>query len=244
MPNIRIFGCSFTQGIENLDRYGSNWVHRFIDKLNNNKTEIYSYAQAGTGVMWHSYIFSQVKKTYPDDIYICQITNHGRYAWWKEPENYLEEYKDYDIFYNNLFYKTINLRKNLHETLLNSNNVKMFNYGVVFHQHDNTHLKSDDLEFAKNYYQRSNELNNWAIGARYLIDNCDLAYFHHECTMNDYKTIFGNNVYIPTSIETQMGSDKFKSHIIDDGDHFNDEGNKKVAQFVYDNIKDKIKDKL
>ena len=93
--NIRIFGCSFTQGIENLERFGSNWVH-FLKRRVGDKVIIYNYSQAGTGASWHSFLLSQIKLKYPNDIYIIQLTTPGRYAWWPNEtiqtnENFEEE---------------------------------------------------------------------------------------------------------------------------------------------------------
>lgn len=239
MTALRIFGCSFTQGIESLS-YGSNWVHYLREKIDDD-IEIYSYAQAGTGSPFHSYLFSQVKKNFPNDIYIAQLTNPGRYVWWKEnKKDTFAEYKDYDAFYNNVFKETISHKKNLYETLTDSTRVHLFNYGIVYVQYKNSLITTSDIQFAEAYYDRSNENNTWAISSKYLVDNSDFSYFHHKVTMNEYETIFGNNVHIPTSIETQMGSDKFKSHIIDAGDHFDAQGNQFVANYVYDIIKDRL----
>jgi hypothetical protein len=233
MRNIRILGCSFTQGIENLERHGSNWVHYFRD-LVDTKYTIYNYSQAGTGVMWHSYILNKLKKKYPDDIYICQITNPGRYAWWPE-------HMDINNFEMICFDREISFADGLKEYLINHEKVTFFNFGVVYNRKpEDQRLKDSDLQFARDYYDRTNTTHHWAINVNYMINNSDYSFFHLQGTKEKYLNYISSE-HIIFSSEEMIGSEIFKKEIIDGGKHLSNNGNKMVAEHVYKNIKGKLK---
>lgn len=245
MPNIRIFGCSFTQGIENLDRYGSNWVHYFRDIVGN-EYHIYNYSQAGSGVNFHSYLLSQYKAKYPNDVYICQLTTPGRWNWWSKNIITDKIESTDDINYHNPDFQNVifshvatEYHSNLTEFFRDVSRIKQFNYGAIFSNEQPKTVPLNDIAFAKEFYRRSDDIQEWATHVYYLISNSDFSYFHLDEDKETYKNRMGLKS-VPMSIQTELGRNLFNDFIIDEGNHLNDLGNKKVAEFVYDNIKEKL----
>lgn len=234
MTSIRIIGCSHTQGIEHLERYGSNWVHYYRDKVDPS-IPIYNYAQGGTSVVWHSFILSMLKNKYPNDIYITQLTTPGRYSWWDE-----------NINQDNLVdkcYSSVQLRENLVEYMIRPQEpptVHWFNSGVVYSENpDEQQLSSSDLEFAKAYYDRDNPIHKWTMYVHYLESNSDYCFFHEDSKPIAYKNRVATNKEFDTS-EQYIGK-SFAEHFIDGGKHLSDYGNERVSDMVYQKTLEMLK---
>jgi len=208
---IAVFGCSWTQGLWN-NEYDS-WVKEFA--MLNNDCEIYNFALAGSSLSYAAHLLEQIYDSeIKFDLTIFQATSPGRFTWWNKHDIFDCLKQDADNLYS-IDDKKISMV------------VEKINYGTVFSQ---GHLKKVDKKFGLAYYSRLNsELS--VLEYRALLEFVDRRVnilFAHRSLKN-----YGLN-YL--SVYDQLGKNEFQKFVIDEGEHFSNEGNRWQAHWILNQL--------
>lgn len=210
--NIAVFGCSWTQGLKDKDF--DNWVFRLSKCFPQHN--FYNFAAGGTSIVYHTHLLEQILKSTKFDYKIFQVTSPGRFTWW-QPHNALDliEQKTDNYYCLQEDYGRFVDRINT-GTILSKKFVKLdrkkHNFGV---------------EYYKRLTDEQIRLDNIAY-VSYIKDKVDFHFYHRKS--------YEKNSF---SILTELGDDKFNKFVIDDGDHFGEEGNQWQADWIIDKLKDK-----
>lgn len=214
---IAIFGCSWTQGVGQIEKY-INWPYFFSLKYPN--IEITNYAVAASSLTFQIHQMNLIKKTNPADFYIFQITRPGRLTYW-EPNS---------VFFDHL------------ETV--SPNYKQYRHGIfqsvqcltppLATQQPNMNNKQKSIDFAKHYYKNVNDETfefEWNLAVEYVKQHADYYFLQTEGKDKNIKDI--------ECVEDILGHEQCKAWW-EAGTHFGRQGLEWVANWVYENTKDKI----
>lgn len=207
---IAVFGCSFSQGLyPNLD----NWVKELSVLLP--EYEFYNFSLGGSSLMYSIHLFEQIYDSdLKFDITIFQATSVGRFTWWEEHNifDFLEKYSD------NLYHID---KKDI------ANVVKKINYGTVASK---KHVDKNNKKFGIEYYSRLN-LDMISIELRSLLEfidrRVDLLFAHRS--MKDYGLNY-------LSVYDELGKHEFQKFVIDEGDHFSNQGNRWQAHWILNQL--------
>jgi len=163
--NINAYGCSFSQGLKNIDN-GKSWPNYLLELIPDNCC-INNYALAGSSLEYSVYNL-QKQKNYAD-INIFQITNAARLMLWEEDKlntkQMIQVNERYKRFDHNCIYKILNLssidkldKKNkkwlthyYKNLLVSTPNLSTIRYSHLFYVKMNsdfcfTHILDDDAE--------------------------------------------------------------------------------------------------
>jgi hypothetical protein len=214
---IAIFGCSWTHGVGQIEKY-INWPYFFAQKYPN--TEITNYAVAASSVLFQIHQMSIVKKTNPADLYIFQITRPGRFTYW-EPES---------KFFDHLESASPNLKQYYHGIF---QSVQCLTAPLTT-QTANMNNKQKSIDFAKHYYKNANDETfdlEWELALDYIKDNTDFCFLQTE----------GEDRFVTDipCVEDILGREKCQAWW-EAGTHFGRDGLQWVADWVDDNVKDMI----
>ncbi len=203
--NIAVFGCSWTQGIESEGF--DNWVV-WLSKLYPQHT-FYNFAAAGTAITYHTHLLEQVMQDKMFDIKLFQVTSPGRFSWWKShtfKEMIYQKYDNYYCMYQDYgkFIDRINTGTILSQKFLKDDH-KKHKFGVEYYKR----LTDDQIDLDHRVY------------INYVKDNVDF-YFHH-------RGLYESHV---PCVFTELGEKQFYKYVVDDGDHFDKNGNQWEANWI------------
>lgn len=202
---IAIFGCSWSQGLEETSY--NNWVQYLSQKYPQHN--FYNFAAAGTSIVYHTHLLESVTKIEKFDIVIFQITSPARLTWWK-PHNITEFLyqqqknvwaieKSYGQYVDRINTGTINSKK-------------FFDIDRKKHK------------FGIQYYSRLTDeqiLLDHKAYVNYIKDKVNLHFYHRSALNKDEYSVYDT-----------LGKKKFKEFTIDEGDHFGIDGNNWQANWV------------
>lgn len=208
---IAVFGCSWTQGLEN-ENY-DNWVYYLSKRYPMHS--FFNYAAAGTSIVYHTHLLEQVTYKQTFDIIIFQVTSPARFTWWKPHKINKMLYKQSD----NLWAIEAGY----------GNYVDRINTGTIS---DKKFFKIDKKKhrFGVDYYSRlTNQqiLLDHKAYISYIKDKVDL-YFCHRSAINNELSVYDT-----------LGEENFKKFVIDNGDHFSPEGNDWESRWIELQLKNK-----
>jgi hypothetical protein len=218
---IAIFGCSWTHGVGQIEKY-INWPYFFAQKYPN--AEITNYAIAASSVSFQIHQMNIVKKTTPADLYIFQISRPERLTYW-EPKtdffNYLEPAApNLKQYYHGIFQSVQCLTAPLAGQMPNMNN------------------KQKSIDFAKQYYRNVNVETmdlEWELSLDYIKRNTDFCFLQTEGA-------YRNVTDIPC-VEDILTREKCREWW-EAGTHFGRTGLQWVADYVDENVKEIINAKM
>lgn len=212
MAKIGCVGCSFTAATHH---HRPNWV-RSLAKMHT-EHEFYNLATAGASVLYGIWILEEFLKTHQLDLVIFQITKEGRLTYFKDHELDQTPLETYLQKENNYNYINFPLRT-----------VSCVNYGTLNKSPDCAHpLYEEQKNLANVYYSNVSKKRVFDVEHRALVyyvksisDHC----FYHTEDETNYKDII--------SIENVLGRDRFNDYIVDEGQHFGQEGADWQAKFI------------
>lgn len=209
---INVYGCSWTHGVPNVNDRKS-WPY-YLSLILPKNYEIHSYAIGGSSLCYSVFQLHKCKKD--ADINIFQCTSPCRFTAF-----------DGKNFTNKNLIETYPRLKEFYFTYAKSNCLA-FNVGGIeqFNKKDRTWF-GRWLQMADKATEESNRLS----GLYYVKHHSDFVFSHLDYYDFDLGIV---------SIEKEFGSETFLSMCGDKGFHFGEEGSRKVANFVYKNIKEKI----
>ena len=223
---INTYGCSWTSGVSL--QYG-NWPLYCSIK----RPDIHwnNYGRAGSSLTWSTFI-SQLGLNNAD-INIVQVTTPWRLTTWNT-----------------------NISKTPHKFFRNCNDKKFENQGENYTQYrvtsdvnilnttpgnlkkavKNTNglFRTEEKNFPEMYYERVNEelqYFEWMTSLHYLIENVDFVFLYDSVLHERYRFLDTKNV--PCFFESEF----FNKYCIDEGNHFNSEGNQLLADWVLHKIR-------
>lgn len=214
---IAIFGCSWTHGVGQIEKY-INWPYFFAQKYPD--IEITNYAVAASSIFFQIHQMNLVKKHDPADFYIFQITRPERLTYWENGKN----------FFDHLESAAPNLKQYYHGIF---QSVQCLTPPLVG-QKANMNNKQQTIDFAKHYYKHVNVETmdlEWELAVDYVKENTDFCFLQTE----------GADRYVTDipCIEDILGREKCKQWW-EAGTHFGRDGLQWVADWVDNSVKDKI----
>ena len=224
--NVLVLGCSWTSGTSiapNINSgYGNtgeaNWVYQLSKIMPEHN--FYNFAFPGTSVLHSINIMEQTKKlkNFNFDKIIFQITNEGRFTYYKDLESNFVTTE-----------RIIQKEKNYYFLDLDFNQVLTVNYGTLNHPES---IK--EYKFAKMLYENFTVEHNFSVEQKvyveWLKNNTSLIFFHKKDFCLKDESIL--------TIENLLSKDTWNSFIFDGpGCHFNIEGCKWQANYISQYIK-------
>lgn len=216
---LAVFGCSWSYGIYqkvNIEKSPPNWV-RSLAKLRPD-ISITNFAFAGTSVQYSAYLFDKYAKEY--DYTIFQITTPYRLTSWSDQfdfKKHMIKYEDNLTQFDNNIYKYI---LNLNPSQIDKEpSWKMF------------HDSRKAINFSKQYYKYTDSNYLWFeynMFVEYVAKRANFVFFHKM-----YKNwgILDNKIW---SIQETLSLQQYQNYLLDDGDHFNQEGCDWQANYIND----------
>jgi len=232
---IAIFGCSWTHGVGTVENY-LNWPELFAQRLPEH--DIRNYALAGTSINFHIYLLRWVKQHDPADLYIFQLTRPERFTYWKDKQNW----NDYLIEERLANYRSFG--DNIKVIVEQDENKNVLYHRVgrlviqLINQSSNLTTTPDMINLAKSYYSHVNDeafQNEWDIASEYVMQHTDWCY---QQTEGEYR----KRTHIPCW-EDILGEKQCKEYWAQ-GSHMGREGLQVTADWVYENVKDKLLAKM
>jgi hypothetical protein len=222
--NILCLGCSWTSGLHIGDHKGFansgeiNWVRQIAKIMPEHN--FYNFAFPGTSVMHSINVLHQSKKLLNFDKVIFQITNEGRYTYYKNlPHNFVS------------LDRVVQENKNYFYLDLTMDQVWNINFGVLNQKVFMREEDKDRFSLAKMWYERFTSTSNFCIehkvSIEYLKSQVDLLFFHKKdcCFIDNVQTI-----------QDQILNEKWNDYVIDDGCHFNLDGCIWQANFIKEKL--------
>lgn len=213
---IATFGCSWTHGDSRASKYYCWPMHL---KTLIPDADISNYAVAGSSILWSVFQLQWVKKHNPADFYIFQMTRPERISYWNDNTDWLKHQENKNGInryktkvYEDLQIATIQTCSQKADPCLNKNTIKL----------------------AKNYYRViNNEFfeQEYDLAVQYIKNNVDFYYMQTEGPERGYNDIL--------CLEYEFGYDYCRKHW-ESGTHFGMKGLQRTAEWVYENVKDKI----
>jgi hypothetical protein len=189
----------------------NNWVQILSTKYPNH--HFTNFSVCGVSIEYQTYILDKIKNNF--DLVLFQITSLGRFTFWE----------NHDI--NNFLYNESTNLKQIDEEIYKF--VKRINYGVILKK---PYYMPDDVhKFGQKYYSIINREQldlDYKLYTQYIKNQADLCFFHR-------KGIDKTDL----SVLEKLGKDNFYKYTIDDGDHFSNEGNIWVSNWIEDTLKSK-----
>ena len=207
---IAIFGCSWSHGVKNISN-GYSWPLALSE--HHPDWEIHNYALGGSSLSFQASLLDNVLAHDSYDKIVFQLTNPARFT-----------YMDDDVNFGDYI---INLSKNYRMFDMYGDiyrNIVCITAGALgLNKHDSFwKFPVDKYEFTKMYYSYVNRHINrteYRALAQYVKSKSDIVFFHNEdvCDIGDIPVIMD-----------QTG----KKYVVDNGEHFNIDGSKWVADWV------------
>ena len=218
---VAIFGCSWTHGVGKIENY-LNWPN-YLAKMYPTVT-FNNYALSSSSILFQVYLLQYVKKHDPADIYIFQITRPERLTYWNDKINLSKHlvpiYKNYNQFGRTIY-----------------NYVQACSPHMV-HQKPDLTMTRGSIELSKKYYRLINDAAfdlEWKLAIEHVKQNVDFCFLQTEGA--------DRNVLDIPCIEDILTIEKCREWWMD-GSHFGPVGLEWVANWVNEQIKDKINAKL
>lgn len=235
MKTVAVFGCSFSEGVNTLEIHKSknNWPLFLSQKLNDCK--VYNYAIGATSIDYMLEKLLEYKYENPNSICVFQAT---------KPHRFTREVSRIDLnekWQTNKKFSTENYLK------LDKENLVRITGGTQIAPADFNNDKECKkiLKFIKSYYDnydnmhQSLQFNSYVSMASHVADFC---YIHTRNANQSYqqniKSGYYGKYFTDIPCVNEILGHKFTEFSQDEGNHFNIDGNKWVAAWVYNNIKD------
>ena len=220
--NIRIFGCSWSYGVPEVNNFKS-WANYLAQK--HIGYTVYNYSYGGVSNMFNLHNMLKIKKLYPDDFYIFQGTSRSRYT-------YIDDDFDCDALIQKTFYNYYQM-DTLTPKMIRVNTthaVKNGNYSDIDFNMKKKHYKSWIANTTLDQLRIENLVH--FVAATKIADFCFLHQAHEN---HDLKKFFGLNYFC---VEDYFGDD-FAKLVEDEGDHLGKKGCKKQADVIKHMIRNK-----
>lgn len=247
MKTINTFGCSWTAGIRKLNELDCNWPTVFAHE--HKDLYVQNWARAGSNVMLQASIldaFNRTKKT-DNDITVFQITTQARLSFWGchfyyNLDDCFKIIKNFDL---------VNYQHNTIGSWVDYGNVNVSDISKgysVFIKANETNKYTVKPVLAEKYYEFLGEeqmMYEWSIAIEYVLKRADFVYFHVQHPDNMWggdpgrHPCHGLYSHIPCFID-EIGEENYNKWQIDDGRHLSPKGERVLADWVYDKIKDKL----
>jgi len=235
---IATFGCSFSEGVNTDETHKSenNWPLFLSKKVTDSK--VYNCAIGATSIDYMLEKLLDYKHENPDSICVFQATKPHRFTREFYHEDFYKTWQTYEKFNTENYVK------------LDKENIIRFTAGTQFAPTDyrNDREYKRTYKFIKGYYDNYNDehqmlqFNSYVLMASHVADFC---YIHTRNPNVNYQQKINDDYYskyftsIPCVHEI-LGNEDFLKFSQDEGSHFNMEGNMWIADWVYDNIKDRL----
>ena len=233
---IYTFGCSYTYGAKIWDRRArelDNTLPTEPITLEDNAswpaqlsllmpdTEILDYSFLGTSLEYSIYQFNRIKQQITDrDLTIVCATSPYRYTHWADES--LNDVKrlritgNYEKYSPDIRHKLIRY----HPGWERNKAKQQLDLGVYWTRYS---LHNKELEATM-----------YSSLLEYLNTHADLVFTHHDYSFNTHNTL-----EIPC-VQHMLSKEQFNSYVHDEGLHFNSGGAKWVAEWVHNQIKDRL----
>ena len=234
MKTIATFGCSYTESthIGTLNRRLNNWP-LFLSKRYNIPVE--NYARGATSIDFQLCEMLEYKQKNPYSICVFQITRPLRYTI-----DFKQGYTKDDVESNYIKYQKLSLGR-------------MTSTGIA--QEDKKYISElQSKRIFKNYkswltaFTTEQIMQNFAASTLLANSIADFCYMHIHPSDENHNNKVSNNYFgkqikeLPV-LKDILGETKYNSFRGDahlGGHHFNKAGNKWIADWVYNKIKDMI----
>lgn len=204
--------------MKSIGVYGCSWSQGIYPKLDNWVRHLaklmpdytfYNYGLGGTDFVYHSYLLDQTVHLHDKTIF--QVTSQGRFTWWDDHSiaGYMAQQDDTVV----ALYGPID------------DVVHRINHGIVY---GNSNLSATDKLFGGGYYERITQYQlqfEMESAISLIKPKVDLCFTHREYNLN---------TEIP-SMQT-LAASNYTKFLMDDGDHFNYNGNAWQAKLIYDQL--------
>lgn len=219
---LAVFGCSWSYGTGqhvDIEKSPPNWV-RCLAKIRPD-ISITNFAFGGTGVQYSAYLFDKYAKEY--DYTIFQITTPYRLTSWPDYfdfKKHMIKYEDNLTQFDNNMYKCI---LNLSTSQIDKEpSWKMFDES------------RKAINFSKQYYKYTDIEYLWFeynMFIEYIIKRANLVFFHKIDNRWPLLNTLNTKVW---SIKGTLSPQQYQDYLLDDGDHFNQEGCEWQANYIND----------
>jgi lysophospholipase L1-like esterase len=172
--------------------------------------DVYNYGVGGSSELFHAYLMRTLPEKTSEDVTILQLTSIGRFTQWN------------DINYHTAFEQQTEDLWKLDRKII-TQNVQCITYGMLDRKN------YPDYKFIKMYYERTTRLyekEKFAANVYYASQFFDYAFFHRISKLKQYD-----------SFQDSITDGKWNSFVVDDGCHFNEDGAKEEARWVYEKLK-------
>jgi hypothetical protein len=219
---LAVFGCSWSYGTSqhiDINQSQPNWV-RSLAKLRPD-ISITNFAFKGSSIQFSSFLFNKYAKEY--DYTIFQITSPFRFTLWPDQFNFKRHLVKYEDnlwqFDNKISQQVLNL------------NPSQLNREPSWKLFDNSTRHA--LNFSKHYYKYIDSNYQWfeyIMFLEHITKKADLRFFHRTGGESEWP----QRKEISWGIEELITAEQYQSYLLDDGDHFNQEGCEWQANYIND----------
>jgi len=220
---LAVFGCSWSYGTHqkvNIEKSPPNWV-RSLAKLRPD-ISITNFSYGGTSIQFSAFLFDNYAKEY--DYTIFQITSPYRLTVW--PDQF--DFKKHMIKYEDNLTQLGHL---VNKDILNVNPARIdyspFTTNILFTE------SRKAINFSKQYYKYIDSQYLWFeynMFIEHITKQADLRFFHQH----DPNWLLRDDTYNTWCIEKILPAQQYQNYLLDDGDHFNQEGCDWQANYIND----------
>jgi hypothetical protein len=218
---IATFGCSWTHGLGNIDNH-YNWP-KFISE-ENLEWQVDNYAVGGSSISFQLYCLNKALEYNNYDKIIFQFTTPGRltyfphdYNVFNHHVNYTNNYRMFDM--DNGFYRVLNCITMGH---------------VLLPQSDRFWTTKEKYNLMRAYYgtiPKEIYRTEYKAIVEYIASRVDLCFFHNEDILK-----FNTFPIVREEVKNFGGEKLLQRFIVDEGEHYNQEGCKWVGNWVLDRL--------
>jgi hypothetical protein len=240
MLKISFLGCSWTHG-HNLP-YTSTYPFIVHDNLNKSNIENQVINAGREGASWFNYPdnLKYIHKKYNPDLYVIQHTtpDRGMLLWCSDKAKYQNISRDHDIYdnYIQLWDNTqsyYHLTVGMAERMIADEQSELINHMFTEIQRKSS-LKKDEIISRIKYWLEQERLHPLMFNKyNETIDYCDM--YVKKINKKVLHIFWLNDLFVPDNLDDKLIIEKeidFKEYVVDNGYHFDKQGNSKVADLI------------